>query len=117
MTSLALNLGHSRSSHSTRTSHLRAQISVLDSLVERVRAGGVGEEGVERELEMVGLGRGKGRVVEGVEEIRWGEVFFGKKGKKWEDEKDETDWEKGAFCLSSEEEGGGGADAIERRSV
>lgn len=94
MTSLALNLGHSRSSHAAQVGHLEAQKSVLESLVQRLRSG-VGEEEVERELEMVGLRRGEEEREE--ERVEWGEVLFGKRGKKWEEEKDETDWEKGTL--------------------
>lgn len=70
-------------------------------------------ERIEKELELVGLGRGKGR--ETIEEelnrkanepIAWKEVLLGKKGKGFEQETDNTDWEKGesfelACCLQS----------------
>lgn len=60
-------------------------------------------EQIERELELVGLGRGKGR--ESIEQeverkaletsISWKEVLLGKKGKGFEQDVDTTDWEKG----------------------
>ena len=111
ITSLALNLSHSRQQATKTNRHLLAQVSVLSSLVsrlkyERAEAGlkpwtVAEEEAVERELELVGLGRGEGKVAqEGAEvdkgaSISWGEVLFGKKGKGYELEKDETDWDKG----------------------
>ena len=59
-------------------------------------------EEVERELELVGLGRGKGEAarkrreaIKEQDDTSWGEVLFGKKGKGFEQEKDDTDWEKG----------------------
>lgn len=130
MTSLALNLSHSRATQETETSHLRAQISVLESVLRRLtaeeeRAGeawtkrrrGLSpeeQETVERELELVGLGRGKnkdlavgggnaggnaGGQLAGIKPVAWAEVFFGKKGKEWEVDTDDTDWEKGAYMF------------------
>lgn len=60
-------------------------------------------ETVERELELVGLGRGKGKAKlehDEAGETSWGEVLFGKKGKAYEPEKDDTDWEKGERCMA-----------------
>lgn len=114
ITSLALNLSHSRSTFTNLADHLRAQISVLEAVLanERLRVGLTPEEqdDIERQLELVGLGRAKGR--ESKEAIKgrfgttaWREVFFGKKGDEWEVDVDadgkEADWEKRAFFLSS----------------
>lgn len=111
ITSLALNLSHSRQQATATSRHLSAQVSVLSSLVDRLKADRDAHgarpwtaderEAVERELELVGLGRGKGKkAVDGAEvdkgvSISWGEVLFGKKGKQFEPEKDDTDWDKG----------------------
>ncbi|BGP12942.1 hypothetical protein JCM10213v2_000859 [Rhodosporidiobolus nylandii] len=106
ITSLALNLSHQRTARETEGAHYRAQISVLETLLARLRTAAASgmqltdaeKEEVERELELVGLGRGKGKQAveaEGAkrEETSWTEVFFGKKGKGYEEE-DNTDWEK-----------------------
>lgn len=104
ITSLALNLSHQRTARSQETSHLSAQITVLESLVNQLRndPNRLSDEEVEKELELVGLGRGKGKRVVGGEgdksgknETSWGEVLFGKRGKEFEPDKDDTDWEKG----------------------
>lgn len=75
-------------------------------------------EGVERELEMVGLGRGKGRGLregeEGSEQstTSWREVFLGKKGKEWNKsrngnenenakEEEDVDWAKCTLSSTS----------------
>lgn len=106
ITSLALNLSHSRSQRQQETSQLSAQITVLEALVARLQERSwpslteEDRETVERELELVGLGRGKGKKREEhdeTEETSWGEVLFGKKGKAYEPEKDDTDWEKGGL--------------------
>ncbi|ORY85378.1 hypothetical protein BCR35DRAFT_324698 [Leucosporidium creatinivorum] len=103
ITSLALNLSHSRSQRQQETSQLSAQITVLEALVQRLQTRSWTQlteeekETVERELELVGLGRGKGKAKiehDEAEETSWGEVLFGKKGKAYEPEKDDTDWEK-----------------------
>ncbi|GAA5831781.1 hypothetical protein JCM11251_003878 [Rhodosporidiobolus azoricus] len=106
ITSLALNLSHQRTARETEGSHYRAQVSVLESLLNKLRdpaAGGAPltaqqQEEIERELELVGLGRGKGKQAVAAEggkraETSWTEVLFGKKGKGFEEE-DTTDWEK-----------------------
>lgn len=124
LTSLALNLAQSRSNHTQARDSLLAQISVLESIIARVdpprgdNDKGKGKirarlsenelEAIERELELVQLGRAKGRQAlngignverggrEGIKEvIGWGEVLFGKKGDEFQPEKDDTDWEKG----------------------
>jgi hypothetical protein len=104
ITSLALNLSHSRSQRQQETSQLAAQITVLEAVVARLQQRSwrqlseEDKETVERELELVGLGRGKGKAKiehDEVGETSWGEVLFGKKGKAYEPEKDDTDWEKG----------------------
>ncbi|GJN91798.1 hypothetical protein Rhopal_004821-T1 [Rhodotorula paludigena] len=108
ITSLALNLSHQRTARDTERAHLQAQISVLETILARLRAVPAAaraslseqqQEDIERELELVGLGRGKGKEAVSAEaSVReatsWTEVFFGKKGKGYEEEKDETDWEK-----------------------
>ncbi|KAK4704801.1 hypothetical protein P7C70_g1401, partial [Phenoliferia sp. Uapishka_3] len=106
ITSLALNLGHSRSSAIREADHLRAQISVLESILAQQRSNPVPhlsteeQERIERQLELVGLGRGKDKETKVVKgrfgQTAWGEVFFGKKGKEWEEDKagDEAEWEK-----------------------
>lgn len=135
MTSLALNLSHNRSSFKDEELNLKAKISVLEKIVDRLRERGNEEENgatnlkdmvkgkgkekrnntwlteeeqesIERELELVGLGRNKGKSVESILKnvgskvgTSWREVFLGKKGKEWE-EVDETDWEKGKFWIS-----------------
>ncbi|GAA5902101.1 hypothetical protein JCM6882_006701 [Rhodosporidiobolus microsporus] len=106
ITSLALNLSHQRTARETEGSHYRAQVSVLESLVAKLRESGAGaapltaeqQEEIERELELVGLGRGEGKLAVDAEggkraETSWTEVFLGKKGKGYEEE-DTTDWEK-----------------------
>lgn len=108
ITSLALNLSHSRSQRQQETSQLSAQITVLEAVVARLQQASWSQlteedrETVERELELVGLGRGKAKAKlehDETEETSWGEVLFGKKGKEYEPEKDDTDWEKGELCL------------------
>ena len=104
ITSLALNLGHSRSAVTNEADHLRAQISVLESILAEEREhrplSGDEHELIERQLELVGLGRGKGKaehIVKGrFGQTAWGEVFFGKKGREWEENKaaEEAEWEK-----------------------
>ncbi|GAA6052306.1 hypothetical protein JCM3770_007242 [Rhodotorula araucariae] len=105
ITSLALNLGHQRTARETESAHYRAQISVLEAILARLRMprGAVlsdtEQESIERELELVGLGRGKDKAVVDAEtsireQTSWTEVFFGKKGKGYELDKDDTDWEK-----------------------
>lgn len=110
ITSLALNLSHQRTARSQETSHLSAQITVLESLVNQLRndPNRLSDEEVEKELELVGLGRGKGKRVVGGEgdksgrnETSWGEVLFGKRGKEFEPDKDDTDWEKGMTLFLS----------------
>lgn len=107
ITSLALNLSHSRSAFTNEADHLRAQLSVLESLLapERTRRplSADEQERIERQLELVGLGRGKGKAEQVVQgrfgQTAWGEVFFGKKGREWEEDKaaDEAEWAKRAF--------------------
>lgn len=142
ITSLALNLSHNRNNTQAEQHTLRAQISVLETIVQRIRsreehvaldAKGKGkgkglvpltemeQEVIERELELVGLGRakllpatgakkddaggtligGKGKEVASEVGTTWREVFLGKKGKEWEEDKDETDWEKGEPLFST----------------
>ncbi|GAA5922194.1 uncharacterized protein JCM15063_003215 [Sporobolomyces koalae] len=98
ITSLALNLSHQRTAKSQEVAHLSAQVTVLENLLANVHS--LDSEHVERELELVGLGRGKGKLALGegdkLERNRtsWSEVLFGKKGKQFEPEQDDTDWEK-----------------------
>jgi hypothetical protein len=117
-TSLVLNLGHGKAGLNDERGQLEARISVLDALVGRYklaqessRTAGNGLAGdelwteeeleaMERELELVGLGRAKGKSVEEVdgESISWKEVFLGKKGKEWEEpvtKEEDTDWSAG----------------------
>lgn len=105
ITSLALNLSHQRTAKSQETAHLSAQVTVLESLLNQLRSPSnrPTSEDIERELELVGLGRGKGKTAlgegdkSGKGQTSWGEVLFGKKGKEFQQEKDDTDWEKGKF--------------------
>ena len=108
ITSLALNLSHQRTAKTQETAHLSAQISVLESLVNQLRSSSTppSAEEIERELELVGLGRGKGKIALGEGDklgksaTSWTEVLFGKKGKEFEQDQDDTDWEKGEpSCL------------------
>ncbi|BGP45065.1 hypothetical protein JCM10450v2_000882 [Rhodotorula kratochvilovae] len=102
ITSLALNLGHQRTARETEAAHYRAQISVLEAILARLprqTLSDAEQEDIERELELVGLGRGKDKAVVDAEtsvreQTSWTEVFFGKKGKGYEAAKDDTDWEK-----------------------
>ncbi|GAA5926931.1 hypothetical protein JCM3775_007082 [Rhodotorula graminis] len=104
ITSLALNLGHQRTARDTEAARYRAQLSVLESLLARATATARplserDQDDIERELELVGLGRGRDKAVVGAEtSVReatsWTEVFFGKKGKAYEQVKDDTDWDK-----------------------
>ncbi|GAA5962092.1 hypothetical protein JCM3765_005518 [Sporobolomyces pararoseus] len=104
ITSLALNLSHQRTAKSQETAHLSAQITVLESLLNQLRSPSgstpPSSEEIERELELVGLGRGKGKTAlgegdgSGKSRTSWSEVLFGKKGKEFEQDKDDTDWEK-----------------------
>lgn len=121
ITSLAVNLGVQRTARETEGARHRAQISVLEDLVARLRSRGTTQatdhwlsrgtgalseeeqEEIERELELVGLGRGRGKAAVSAEmsvksdwETSWKEVFLGKKGKGYEQEDDQTDWEAGA---------------------
>ncbi|GAA5977365.1 hypothetical protein JCM11641_000076 [Rhodosporidiobolus odoratus] len=106
ITSLALNLSHQRTARETEGAQYRAQISVLETLLDGLRTPAATaavlteaqQEDIERELELVGLGRGKGKAAVDAEggkraETSWREVFLGKKGKGYEEE-DTTDWEK-----------------------
>ncbi|GAA5879314.1 hypothetical protein JCM3774_006431 [Rhodotorula dairenensis] len=115
ITSLALNLSVQRTARETEGGRYRAQISVLEDLIARLRARGAAtaeratrrpsltpaeEDEIERELELVGLGRGRGKEavsaemsVKTDEATSWREVFLGKKGKDYEPEDDHTDWE------------------------
>ncbi|GAA6058564.1 hypothetical protein JCM10212_007003 [Sporobolomyces blumeae] len=103
ITSLALNLSHQRSARQQETAHLSAQISVLETLVNRIASRRAPlstdeQEDIERELELVGLGRGKGKQAVDAEkssrpETSWTEALFGKKGKQYEPETDDTDWD------------------------
>lgn len=105
ITSLALNLSHQRTAKSQETAHLSARITVLESLLNQLRSPSgsppPSSEEIERELELVGLGRGKGKTAlgegdgSGKSRTSWIEVLFGKKGKEFEQDKDDTDWEKG----------------------
>lgn len=111
LTSLAVNIAYGRTQHADEAALLRAQLSVLDrvqtywarrseGLAPAADAEAV-EEALERELEMVGLGRAKGqeRVKRGRAEdgTSWREVFLGKKGVEWtaREDADEqaVDWE------------------------
>ncbi|GAA5896619.1 uncharacterized protein JCM6883_006962 [Sporobolomyces salmoneus] len=103
ITSLALNLSHQRTAKSQETAHLSAQITVLESLLAQLRSTSSSppsSEEIERELELVGLGRGKGKKALGEGDklgksmTSWTEVLFGKKGKEFQQDKDDTDWEK-----------------------
>ncbi|GAA6043553.1 hypothetical protein JCM8097_001219 [Rhodosporidiobolus ruineniae] len=107
ITSLALNLSHQRTARETEGAHFRAQISVLEAVLARLRSPALTgrtlsaqeQEEIERELELVGLGRGKGKQAVDAEggkraETSWTEVFLGKKGKGFDEEEDKTDWEK-----------------------
>ncbi|TKA55445.1 hypothetical protein B0A53_02371 [Rhodotorula sp. CCFEE 5036] len=106
ITSLALNLSVQRTARETEGARHRAQISVLEKLVARLRSRHRSElteaeqDEIERELELVGLGRGRGKEavsaemsVKTDEATSWKEVFLGKKGKGYEPEDDKTDWE------------------------
>lgn len=118
-TSLALNLSVQRTARETEGARHRAQISVLEKLLARLRlrsrpdAATAREltereqDEIERELELVGLGRGRGKEavsaemsVKSDEATSWREVFLGKKGKGYEPEDDKTDWEAGPCPLS-----------------
>lgn len=105
MTSLALNLSYSRTNTAAEQAQLRAQLSVLTkvvlglSAIEGVQSPGRAAqiEEMDRALEMVGLGCGKGKA-KAVEVVgtTWRETLLGRKGKEWEaKEADPTDWEKG----------------------
>jgi hypothetical protein len=118
ITSLALNLSVQRTARETEGARHRAQISVLEKLIARLRSRHESEsttrelteaeqDEIERELELVGLGRGRGKEavsaemsVKTDEATSWKEVFLGKKGKGYEPEDDKTDWEAGAYPLS-----------------
>ncbi|KAM0755639.1 hypothetical protein T439DRAFT_320345 [Meredithblackwellia eburnea MCA 4105] len=122
MTSLAFNLSHSKSTLKHQSSILNAQISVLQSLIDRetLRAGTPltkgEEEDNERQLELVGLGRAKGKerdvnefenaVKSKFGRTAWREVFFGKKGKEWEEEGDQkaqAEWDQALLEASVQE--------------
>lgn len=119
LTSLALNLSHGRAQHIEASAVLRAQISVLTTLKARLLAAASSSprklshedrERVERELEMVGLGKAKGRTTKDDREegTSWKEVFLGKKGNGFTtdrmdnegvrgQEEEEFDWAKCAY--------------------
>ncbi|GAA5980407.1 hypothetical protein JCM10908_001644 [Rhodotorula pacifica] len=111
ITSLALNLSVQRTARETEGARHRAQITVLEEIVARLRTRNAAhtlgaslseaeQDEIERELELVGLGRGKGKEavsaemsVKTDEATSWSEVFLGKKGRGYEQEEDKTDWE------------------------
>ncbi|SCV68669.1 BQ2448_790 [Microbotryum intermedium] len=112
-TSLAINLRSSRNSSATQIAHLKAQISILERTLERIRTTrggwqGLSEEerkGVEKELRSIGLNGGReggsedgGGNAKGDKETSWTEVIFGNKEKRYQPRHAitaETDWEQG----------------------
>ncbi|WVW83879.1 hypothetical protein I302_105901 [Kwoniella bestiolae CBS 10118] len=87
ITSLAVHLLRIRISSKEELDKQKAKITVLSDLVERLRNGQVvGEEEVQRELEMVGLRErrvlvGEEERLEDTKNVGWSEVLFGKKRK------------------------------------
>jgi len=122
ITSLALNLSHQRTARSQETSTLLAQISVLESILTKLRnpsSGALDSEEIERELELVGLGRGKGKkglgegeLGERKERVSWREVLLGTKDERYREEEDNTDWEKGMSLIVTSLSSEIGADEI-----
>lgn len=124
ITSLAVNLAYNRSVHAQESGALRAQISVLNKLNERLSVAAVAsssssssaqgasvkgkgrelldEETIERELAMVGLGKAKLNEKGGIKEkvTSWREVFLGKRGKGFDDiAEEQIDWDEGESCF------------------
>ncbi|KAK4332497.1 hypothetical protein RTBOTA2_000669 [Rhodotorula toruloides] len=104
LSSTALNLSYQRVAREREGARLRAQVSLLESLLARLRTEAgralseAEQEEIERELELVGLGRGAGKEVVDAEssvkvQTTWSEMLFGKKGKEYQEDKDETDWD------------------------
>ncbi|WVR07008.1 hypothetical protein IAU60_004047 [Kwoniella sp. DSM 27419] len=97
ITSLAVHLLRARIASKEELDKRQAQISVLSTLIGRIRAGDrVDEVELQRELEMVGLRERTAltREVEGemddTADVGWAEVLFGKK-RKVEDGKDDQE--------------------------
>lgn len=93
-----------------------AQISVMESLVERVKRGEViSDDEVRKEMEMVGL-RERTALTEGLKgamdrtkDVTWGEALLGRKAKPVEgeeavDDNKEVDWAEGEWACSYPDE-------------
>lgn len=100
LTSLTVHLLRARQAATEADSRSEAKISVLQDLLDRARAGEeIGEEEVQRRLEMVGVReREKVEVVPGVREevkdVGWREAIFGRKAvsTEKEDEEEVRNW-------------------------
>ncbi|KAK4054795.1 hypothetical protein OIV83_000719 [Microbotryomycetes sp. JL201] len=106
ITSLALNLRHSRSQREADERRLEAQVDVLQDTIAHLKLQNWStlpsqdREQIEKRLERVGLGRAKGkarddnqRPLSDMMATSWFEVLFGKKGKQFEQKEDDTDWD------------------------
>ncbi|WWD02940.1 hypothetical protein V865_000983 [Kwoniella europaea PYCC6329] len=99
ITSLAVHLLRIRISSKEELDKQKAKITVLSDLVEQLRNGKIiGEDDIQRELEMVGLRErtvlSQKVEVEDTKDVRWTEVLFGKKREiKDEVEEDEKSLE------------------------
>ncbi|KAM0793115.1 hypothetical protein ACM66B_000594 [Microbotryomycetes sp. NB124-2] len=109
ITSLALNLRHSRSQRQADERRLEAQVDVLQDTISQLQTNEWStlstqdKEQIEKRLERVGLGRAKGKARDDGNMTKsqsemlttsWTEVLFGKRGKQFEQEHDDTDWDK-----------------------
>ncbi|WVQ67706.1 uncharacterized protein L199_005910 [Kwoniella botswanensis] len=95
ITSLAVHLLRIRISSKEELDKQKAKITVLSDLVEQLRNGKIiGEDDIQRELEMVGLRErtvlSQKVEVEDTKDVRWTEVLFGKK-REMKDEVEEDE--------------------------
>ena len=106
VTSLATHLLWKRTSANEERLQMGAQITLLESLSRRIRAGDVSDVEVERLRRLARTERSEPTPAATVnEEIRWRDVILGKartsSGKAKSEEYDRRDWEKGELCSLS----------------
>lgn len=103
VTSLATHLLWRRTSANEERLQIGAQITLLESLSQRIRAGDVSDVEVERLRRLARTESSEPKPATTVnEEIRWRDVILGKtrtsSGKARSEEYDRRDWEKSELC-------------------